>query len=174
MGLFLALFGITVLILTPTGGELRPSTGEILINGHSIIRHTQAARLSLGVCPQFTAIDAQLTVREHLLVYAGLKGLARGAETRANVARVLAMTSLSAYADRFASTLSGGNQRKLAIAIALMGNPSVLLVDEFSSGVDAKMKRDMWTTLKHVAVGKAIIITTRACPCASLSLRVLT
>ena len=110
------------------------------------------------------AIDAQLTVREHLLVYARLKGLARGPEAQANVERVLAMTGLSAYADRFASKLSGGNQRKLALAIALIGNPSVLLIDEFSSGVDAKMKRDMWTTLKHVAVGKAIVITTRTCP----------
>ena len=153
-----------VLILTPIGGDLRPSTGQILINGHSITRHTQAARLSLGVCPQFTAIDAQLTVREHLLVYARLKGLARGTDAQANVERVLAMTGLSAYADRFASKLSGGNQRKLALAIALIGNPSVLLIDEFSSGVDAKMKRDMWTTLKHVAIGKAIVITTRACP----------
>ena len=96
------------------------------------------------------AIDAQLTVREHLLVYARLKGLARGPEAQANVERVLAMTGLSAYADRFASKLSGGNQRKLALTIALIANPYVLLVDEFSSGVDAKMK---WTTLKHVAVG---------------------
>ena len=159
--------------MTCVGGDVIPDEGDVLINGVSMIHHPRSARLSLGVCPQFTAIDSQLTVREHLLVYAGLKGIARGAETRANVERVLAMTSLSAYADRFASTLSGGNQRKLAIAIALMGNPSVLLVDEFSSGVDAKMKRDMWTTLKHVAVGKAIVITTRVCPSASPSLRVL-
>ncbi|KAI0711688.1 hypothetical protein C8Q76DRAFT_810089 [Earliella scabrosa] len=99
------------------------------------------------------AIDAQLTVREHLLVYARLKGLARGPEAQANVERVLAMTGLSAYADRFASKLSGGNQRKLALTIALIANPYVLLVDEFSSGVDAKMK---WTTLKHVAVGHGL------------------
>ena len=110
-----------MLILTPTGGELRPSTGDILINGHSVIRHTQAARLSLGVCPQFTAIDAQLTVREHLHIYARLKGLRRGAEVRQNVEDIMAMSGLSLFADRLANKLSGGNQRKLALAIALIG-----------------------------------------------------
>ena len=110
-----------MLILTPTGGELRPSTGDILINGHSITRHTQAARLSLGVCPQFTAIDAQLTVREHLLIYGRLKGLYRGAELRSNVESLMHATALHLYADRLASKLSGGNQRKLSLAIALIG-----------------------------------------------------
>jgi len=68
---------------------------------------------------------------------------------------------LGMYADRLASKLSGGNQRKLSLAIALIGNPTVVLIDEFSTGIDARMKRDMWQTLKNVAVGKAVIITTR-------------
>jgi ATP-binding cassette, subfamily A (ABC1), member 3 len=88
-------------------------------------------------------------------------------------------TTLIPYADRLASKLSGGNQRKLSLAIALIGtfiqcfsdcllkpcyvtgNPSVILIDEFSTGIDAKMKRDMWKTLRNVSVGKAVIITTR-------------
>ncbi|RPD64790.1 P-loop containing nucleoside triphosphate hydrolase protein [Lentinus tigrinus ALCF2SS1-6] len=143
-------------------GDLLPDGGEILINGRSIVRHTQQARLSLGVCPQFTAIDAQLTVREHLHVYARLKGLRRGAETQRNVHAIMVATGLDVYADRLASKLSGGNQRKLALAIALIGNPSVILIDEFSTGVDAKMKRDMWGTLKNVSHGKAIVITTHS------------
>jgi len=74
---------------------------------------------------------------------------------------VLEATSLAFYAERLARQLSGGNQRKLALAIALLGNPSVLLIDEFSSGVDPKMKREMWETLRKVSAGKAIVITTR-------------
>jgi len=74
---------------------------------------------------------------------------------------IMNMMSLDMYADRLASTLSGGNQRKLALAISLLGNPPVILIDEFSTGVDAKMKRDMWQTLRKVSVGKAIVITTR-------------
>ena len=70
------------------------------------------------MCPQFTAVDAQLNVREHLALYAALKGVPRGAP---DVARVLAATGLAPYAERLANKLSGGNQRKLALAIALLG-----------------------------------------------------
>jgi len=73
------------------------------------------------VCPQFTAIDSQLTVREHLAVYARLKGLRRGGEVESNATALMAATGLDQYADRLASKLSGGNQRKLALAIALIG-----------------------------------------------------
>lgn len=65
------------------------------------------------------------------------------------------------YADRLASQLSGGNARKLALAIALMGSPPVILVDEFSTGIDPATKRTMWETLRRVTAGKAVVITTR-------------
>ncbi|RPD82722.1 P-loop containing nucleoside triphosphate hydrolase protein [Lentinus tigrinus ALCF2SS1-7] len=143
-------------------GDVIPDEGDVLINGVSIVYHPRSARLSLGVCPQFTAIDEQLTVREHLRVYGRLKGLYRGEELRRNVESLMHATSLHMYADRLASKLSGGNQRKLSLAIALIGNPSVILIDEFSTGIDAKMKRDMWGTLRNVAVGKAIVITTHS------------
>lgn len=165
------------------GGDVIPDEGDVLINGVSMVHHPRSARLSLGVCPQFTAIDSQLTVREHLLIYGRLKGLYRGEEVKGNVESLMRATSLHMYADRLASKLSGGNQRKLSLAIALIGalsffgcgvwkrvvdggcigNPSVILIDEFSTGIDAKMKRDMWGTLRNVAVGKAIVITTRQC-----------
>ena len=93
----------------------------MLINDTSIVHHPRAARLSLGVCPQFTAIDSQLTVREHLLIYGRLKGLYRGEELSRNVESLMRATSLHMYADRLASKLSGGNQRKLSLAIALIG-----------------------------------------------------
>lgn len=143
------------------GGDVLPDSGDVVINGTSVISNPRVARSSLGVCPQFTAIDSQLTVREHLIVYGRLKGLQKGPELDESVQGIMEGTSLSIYADRLASKLSGGNQRKLALAIALIGNPSVILIDEFSTGIDPKMKRDMWQTLRRVAVGKAVIITTR-------------
>lgn len=143
------------------GGDVLPDTGDVLIAGTSVIRDPRNARSYLGVCPQFIAIDSQLTVREHLLIYGRLKGLRRGTELEQSVDGVLQGTALVTYADRLASKLSGGNQRKLSLAIALIGNPSVLLIDEFSTGIDPKMKRDMWQTLRRVAVGKAVVITTR-------------
>ncbi|KDQ62888.1 hypothetical protein JAAARDRAFT_168184 [Jaapia argillacea MUCL 33604] len=143
-------------------GDIFPNAGDILIKNTSVIQHPRTARLSLGVCPQFTAIDPQLTVAEHLLIYGRLKGLRRGEEVKSNVDMLMHATGLDIYKDRLASKLSGGNQRKLALAIALMGNPSVILIDEFSTGIDAKMKREMWGTLRNVAVGKAIVITTHS------------
>ncbi|KAJ3513241.1 hypothetical protein NLJ89_g3058 [Agrocybe chaxingu] len=143
-------------------GDVFPDIGDVVINGTSVVRHPRTARSHLGVCPQFTAIDSQLTVREHLYIYARLKGLQNGPELQESVESVMQGTSLTMYADRLASKLSGGNQRKLALAIALIGNPSVILIDEFSTGIDPKMKRDMWQTLRRVAVGKAVIITTHS------------
>lgn len=142
-------------------GDVVPDTGDVFIAGASIVTHPRLARMSLGVCPQFTAIDDQLTVREHLYIYGRLKGLERGAELDGSVRAVLEGTGLAGYAGRLASKLSGGNQRKLALAIALLGNPGVVLIDEFSTGVDPRMKREMWATLRRVGVGKAIVITTR-------------
>jgi ABC-type multidrug transport system ATPase subunit len=133
----------------------------VFLSANSIRHHPRLARLHLGVCPQFTAIDTQLSVREHLLIYGRLKGLRRGPELNKDIDALLKVTKLDVYAERLASKLSGGNQRKLALAIALIGNPPVVLIDEFSTGLDAKIKRDMWSTLRDVAVGKAVIITTR-------------
>lgn len=149
------------LTLVNLGGDIVPDAGDIFINGVSVVSNPQVARTALGVCPQFTAIDSQLTVREHLIIYGRLKGLKRGSELEETIESILHGTSLFVYADRLASKLSGGNQRKLSLAIALMGNPPVILIDEFSTGVDPKMKRDMWHTLRRVSVGKAIVITTR-------------
>jgi len=133
----------------------------VLINGISISRDTNGARVSLGLCPQFTAIDSQMTVREHLRIYGRLKGLS-GEKLNENVVTLLRITSLTEYADRLASKLSGGNQRKLSLAIALMGNPSVLLIDEYSTGIDPATKRHMWTTLRNLSAGKAVVITTHS------------
>ncbi|TFK56402.1 P-loop containing nucleoside triphosphate hydrolase protein [Heliocybe sulcata] len=143
-------------------GDIIPDSGDILITGTSVIQHPRTARLSLGVCPQFTAIDPQLSVAEHLAIYGRLKGLYRGKELKQNVDMLMKATGLDIYKDRLASKLSGGNQRKLALAIALMGNPAVILIDEFSTGIDAKMKREMWGTLRNVAAGKAVVITTHS------------
>ncbi|KIJ48856.1 hypothetical protein M422DRAFT_161958 [Sphaerobolus stellatus SS14] len=143
-------------------GDIYPDSGDVFINNSSIISNPNTARLSLGVCPQFTAIDPQLTVRQHLIIYGLLKGLRKGAELDQNVATLLRATTLTQYADRLANKLSGGNQRKLSFAIAMIGNPSVILIDEYSTGIDAATKRSMWVTFRRMAVGKAVVITTHS------------
>ncbi len=101
-----------------------------------------------------------MTVTEHLNFYARARGVS---EPKLSVDAILKATSLARFHDRLASTLSGGNKRKLSLGIALMGNPSVLLLDEPSSGMDAAAKRVMWRTLLGVAApGRALLITTHS------------
>lgn len=141
-------------------GELRPSTntGDIYIENISVRADRTAGRRHLGVCPQFDAID-QLTVAEHLAFYARACGVSDVAH---NVARVVAAVGLAAFRDRLAAALSGGNKRKLSLGIAVIGNPSVLLLDEPSSGMDAVAKRAMWRVLRIVRGGRALVVTTHS------------
>ena len=141
-------------------GDIRPSgrSGDIFVENTSIIKHRAAARNHLGVCPQFDAID-QMTVAEHLRFYAMARGVA---DVDHNVSEIVEAVGLGAFKYRMAGKLSGGNKRKLSLGIALMGNPSVLLLDEPSSGMDAASKRVMWQTLNAVTAGRALVITTHS------------
>ncbi|QRV97335.1 ABC transporter [Ceratobasidium sp. AG-Ba] len=121
-------------------GDIRPSRGDIEVCGESIVHDQADARLGLGVTPQFTAADSQLT--EHLVICGSLKGL-HGKELKRNVDLLMEATALTQYADRFATKLSGGNGRKLSLALSLPGNPRVILIDKYSTGVYAATKRAM-------------------------------
>ncbi len=139
-------------------GEMRPDKGTILLENTDIVKHMRAARKYLGVCPQFDALDL-MTTREHLEFYASAKGVTA---IEQDVATVMSKVGLEAYANRLASNLSGGNKRKLSLAIALIGNPTVLVLDEPSSSMDAASKRIMWKTLAEVSASRSLILTTHS------------
>lgn len=101
----------------------------------------------------------QMTVLEHLHFYARVRGVT---EIEHNVKAVLKAVGLEAFASRMAAKLSGGNKRKLSLGIALIGNPTVLLLDEPSSGMDAAAKRVMWRTLTAVVPGRSLLLTTHS------------
>ncbi|KAB8218314.1 hypothetical protein BDV33DRAFT_205517 [Aspergillus novoparasiticus] len=137
-------------------GDTPPSRngGDIFVDNISVLRHRASARSHLGVCPQFDAMD-QMTVLEHLTFYARIRGVP---DVPHNVHEVMRAVGLTPFKHRMALTLSGGNKRKLSLGIALMGNPTVLLLDEPSSGMDAASKRVMWKTLAAVASGRSIVL----------------
>ena len=139
-------------------GDLRPTSGDVFVENISVTKNLVEARQQLGVCPQFDAMDV-MTVREHLEFYASIRGVSRPSH---NVAEVIRAVGLQSYANRMAHALSGGNKRKLSLGIALMGNPSVLLLDEPSSGMDAASKRIMWRTLASVVPGRSLVLTTHS------------
>ncbi|KAH8840406.1 hypothetical protein MCOR02_006316 [Pyricularia oryzae] len=140
-------------------GDLQPSPGgDVFVEGVSVSKQLAAARANLGVCPQYDAIDV-MTVTEHLRFYARVRGIA---DVDRQVEAVIRAVGLELFRDRQAFALSGGNKRKLSLGIALMGNPSVILLDEPSSGLDAAAKRIMWRTLAGTVPGRSILLTTHS------------
>lgn len=139
-------------------GDMAPNSGEIFVENISVQGNRPAARANLGVCPQFDAMD-RMTVLEHLRFYANARGVE---DVEHNVAQVIKAVGLEAFKSRMAEKLSGGNKRKLSLGIALMGNPTVLLLDEPSSGMDAASKRIMWKTLAGVTRGRSLVLTTHS------------
>ncbi|KAK2743758.1 hypothetical protein FQN57_004695 [Myotisia sp. PD_48] len=147
-------------IISLIRGDLYPSNsnGEIFVENIPVTQQRAAARSHLGVCPQFDAMD-RMTVLEHLRFYAKIRGVP---DVEHNVREVIRAVGLTPYGNRMATKLSGGNKRKLSLGIALMGNPTVLLLDEPSSGMDAASKRVMWRTLASVVPGRSLVLTTHS------------
>ncbi|KAF2016665.1 P-loop containing nucleoside triphosphate hydrolase protein [Aaosphaeria arxii CBS 175.79] len=147
-------------IISMIRGDLRPSTSSssITIAGHSITSSPIAARSNLGVCPQFDSADV-LTVAETLRFFARTRGVI---DVEHNVKTVIAACGLGPWTNQLAQKLSGGTKRKLSLAVALVGNPRVLVLDEPSSALDANAKRNMWRTLQTVSRGRALVLTTHS------------
>ncbi|TAQ86893.1 hypothetical protein B7494_g4800 [Chlorociboria aeruginascens] len=141
-------------------GDIQPSKygGDIFVENIDMNRHRANARSHLGVCPQYDAMD-QMTVIEHLVFYARVRGVI---DIDYNVQTVIKAVGLQAFSSRMAAKLSGGNKRKLSLGIALIGNPTVLLLDEPSSGMDAAAKRVMWKTLAAIVPGRSLLLTTHS------------
>lgn len=136
--------------------ELAASSGTLLLGG--LPARSRAAQQRLGVCPQYDALDL-MTTREHLAFYARVKGIS---DVSANVSHVMSRLGLHPHADTLASKLSGGNKRKLSLAIALMGTPPVLVLDEPTSAMDAVAKRAFWALVRDVAPGRSLLLTTHS------------
>jgi ABC-type multidrug transport system ATPase subunit len=144
-------------------GELRPdhtSRSEIHISGDSLESTPVAAKHHLGVCPQFDAVDS-MTLSEHLHFYARARGVT-GKEKDENIQEIIRRLGLEDHKNKLVKKLSGGTKRKLSLGIALVGNPSVLLLDEPSSGMDAAAKRALWGTLSAISAGRSLVITTHS------------
>jgi ABC-type multidrug transport system ATPase subunit len=109
-------------------GEFPPTTGEAYISGLNLSTSVHSCRRKIGFCPQFDALFELLTGREHLTLYARIKGINENDIVRVVNGKLKEM-SLEEYADRAAGTYSGGNKRKLSVAIAMIGEPSIVFLD---------------------------------------------
>jgi ATP-binding cassette, subfamily A (ABC1), member 3 len=118
----------------------------------------------IPVCPQHDALDFMNTY-EHLAFYARAKGVP---DVKRNVETIMAKLGLTPHASKMAAKLSGGNKRKLSLAIALMGTPPILVLDEPTSAMDAVAKRSFWKLIASIAPNRSLLLTVSpACLCAT-------
>lgn len=140
---------------------LHQDTGEILLNGFNTVTERRMARQQFSVTGQTTAIDQDLSARENLLIFARLNGLSRRvAQIRA--AELLTDFDLINSADQALVTFSGGMRRRLDLAVSLIGSPSILFLDEPTTGLDPRTRIQMWQAIqKLVANGSTVLLTTQ-------------
>uniref|UniRef100_G1LHB0 ATP-binding cassette sub-family A member 3-like n=1 Tax=Ailuropoda melanoleuca TaxID=9646 RepID=G1LHB0_AILME len=143
-------------------GEETATSGDVFIENLSITKNLQEVRSKIGYCPQFDALLDYMTAREIIIMYARLWGIPETQITQ-YVNELLQSLNLEPYADKFIYSYSGGNKRRLSNAIALMGKPSVIFLDEPSTGMDPGARRLLWNTVTRAREsGKVIIITSHS------------
>ena len=139
-------------------GLVRPTAGDALLLGKSVVSEPGQVKERIGVSPQETAVAPNLTVRENLEMMCGVYGLQK-ADAAARIGELTETFHLEEVLSRRAGKLSGGWQRRLSIAMALVGNPAVLFLDEPTLGLDVLARSDLWDTIKTLK-GKATIVLT--------------
>jgi len=140
--------------------ELNPTSGSIKIKDVDPFLEPLKVKQLMGVIPQEGALFSHLTVCEHLYFFGRLKGLTKSS-ARAQVDRLIPLLSLKEYRDKKIKTLSGGTQRRVLIALALLGDPPILVLDEPTAGLDPAARRDVWDLVSEVKKwGRTVILTT--------------
>ncbi len=136
-----------------------PTSGDALILGDSIVSKPSGVKQNTNVSPQETAVARNLTVKENLELIAGIYGYNKDI-TAAKTAQMLAAFGLTEIASNKAKTLSGGMQRRLSIAMALITDPKILYLDEPTLGLDVLARRELWGAIKNLKGKVTIILTT--------------
>ncbi|XP_042540867.1 ATP-binding cassette sub-family A member 13 [Dipodomys spectabilis] len=148
-------------IISMLTGLYPPTSGTILVNGKNLQTDLSRIRMELGVCPQRDVLLDNLTVREHLLLFASIKApWWTSKELQQQVNKTLDKVELTKHQHKSIWALSGGMKRKLSIGIAFMGTSKTVILDEPTSGVDPCSRRSIWDILLKYREGRTIIFTT--------------
>jgi ABC-2 type transport system ATP-binding protein len=139
---------------------IRPDGGELRVLGKDVVRNAASVRREIGLAGQYAAVEPAMTGRENLEMTARLFGHGRLAARRAAGA-VIEQLSLGDVADRRCGTYSGGQRRRLDLGASLVGAPSLLLLDEPTTGLDPISRREVWDAVRGLAAsGTGILLTT--------------
>jgi len=137
----------------------KPTAGDAFVDGHSVVKEPEKVKPLIDVSMQETAVARHLTVAENIAFYAALNGQSK-AEIEKTAARLYAAFELDKVKNKRADKLSGGWQRKLSIALALITEPRVLFLDEPTLGLDVIARRELWRTIRDLSGRMTIVLTT--------------
>ena len=133
--------------------------GDAFLFGHSITKDKAAVKELIAVSPQETAVAPALTVRENLELIAGIHGFSQEKQ-KSKIQELATLLELESVLDKRASKLSGGYQRRLSIAMALISEPKILFLDEPTLGLDVIARSDLWSIIRALKSKATIILTT--------------
>jgi len=136
-------------------------TGDAFVEQLSAKTNMDKCRQSMGVCPQFDGLIDLLSSREHMQLVCRIRGVPKE-ERSDKIEKLIKDMDLSEKADAKTKTYSGGNKRKLSVALSLLADPKVVFLDEPSTGMDPNTRRVMWQFLSSQKLDRAIVLTTHS------------
>ncbi len=137
----------------------QPTSGDAYLNGKSICKDSGAVKSIIAVSPQETAVAPGLSVQENLELMCGVHGFSKEKKT-AKIAELTELLELASVSKKKAGKLSGGWQRRLSIAMALISEPEILFLDEPTLGLDVLARSDLWDLIRSLKGKVTIILTT--------------
>ena len=135
----------------------KPDAGRAVVAGHDVVREANRVRRSIGYVPQESGVDREATGRENLLLQGRIQGLS-GTDLRSRVDELLELVGIADAADRVVRGYSGGMKRRLDIALGLVHRPSVLFLDEPTTGLDPEARAAMWVEVQRLAEQEQLTI----------------
>ncbi len=138
---------------------LQPSSGDALLYGHSIKTEGATVKQLIGISPQETAVAPHLTVKENLELMAGAYGMSKKI-TKEKIDDLVKTFCLSSVLGKRSGQLSGGYGRRLSIAMAMLGEPRILFLDEPTLGLDVIARAELWETIRSMKGHRTIVLTT--------------
>ena len=137
----------------------KPTSGDAIVGGYSITEEPEQVKRLIGVSPQETAVAPNLTVKENLELICGIHGFSRE-KTEGKIRELSEQFALDEVLKRKAGKLSGGFQRRVSIAMALISEPKILFLDEPTLGLDVIARHDLWEVIRSLKGKITIILTT--------------
>ncbi|WP_143462974.1 ATP-binding cassette domain-containing protein [Levilactobacillus enshiensis] len=140
---------------------LQADAGQVKIFGHDTVKEGRLARSMFGLTGQYASVDEDISARENLMIFSRLNGLSRRA-AKQRTAELLAEFSLENSADKALKNFSGGMRRRLDLAVSLITRPTLIFLDEPTTGLDPRTRTQMWATIRQlVRQGSTVVLTTQ-------------